>query len=230
MHQETLIGRDLEIATLDGLVRHARTSGSALLVKGEPGVGKSALLTAARHRAERQGMQVWAASGTRSEAGVPFAGLHQIIRPLLDRAHGAAHQRGEELIASFGREPSTACDIFTIAVATLEVLADVAKQQPLLIVVDDGHWLDSETAAVFGFVARRLGPEQLALVLAVRDGYDTALEGFTIPELRVEALDETSASVLLDQRAPELNPRIRARVLTEAAGNALALVELAAAS
>ena len=224
-----LVGREKELHVLDALLAKAALHGGALLLQGDPGVGKSVLLAAAIERAEGQGMQVWRASGVRSEAGVPFAGLHQILNPLLERAHGQRRPHREALLASFGTDNSARRDTFLIAVATLELLAEVASKQPLLIAIDDGHWLDAKTAEVLGFVARRLAPVPLALLLAARAGYDTALAGFKLPELRIEALDEAAANTLLDRHAPRLNPRLHARVLAEAAGNPLALVELAAA-
>jgi len=224
-----LVGRERDLRALDALLTNVAHRGGALLLRGEPGVGKSVLLAGATHRAESLGMQICGASGVRSEAGVPFAGLHQILRPLLEAVHELSQPHREVLLAILGTANPTTRDAFTVSIAALELLAAVASKDPLLLAVDDGHWLDSETAAVLGFVARRLTPEPVALLIAVRDGHETALAGSRVPELRVEALDEPSAATLLDTRAPGLDPRFCARVLAEAAGNPLALVELAAA-
>lgn len=223
---EILVGREREIGMLEAWLCQVRERGGALLVRGEPGVGKSALLAAASDRAESDGMQVWRLSAVRSEMGLSFAGLHQILRPLLERAHDLSQAHRAVLLASFGMDNSATCSIFTVAVATLHLLAEIARKAPLLITIDDAHWLDSESAEVLGFVARRLGPEPLALLLAVREGNETALLGFKVPEVHLGALDETSAATLLDARAPGLGPRLRQRVLAEAARNPLALVEL----
>jgi DNA-binding CsgD family transcriptional regulator/tetratricopeptide (TPR) repeat protein len=224
-----LVGRERELDALDAFLANAANRGGALLLRGEPGAGKSVLLAAGADRAENLGMQVWAASGVRSEASVPLAGLHQILRPLLEAAQGQPQPHHEALLATIETVNPATRDTFTIAVATLELLASVASKRPLLIVVDDGHWLDPVTATVLGFVARRLAPEPVALLIALRDGHETALAGFSVPELCIDALDEASAIALLERRAPGLDAGLRARLLAEAAGNPLALVELAAA-
>jgi DNA-binding CsgD family transcriptional regulator len=224
-----LVGRERELEVLEGLLANAAEHGGALLLRGEPGVGRSVLLAAASERAEHLGMQPWWASGVRFEAGMPFAGLHQILRPLLGRAHGLSTAHREALLAALRTNNSGARDSVTIAVATLELLADVASQRPLLLAIDDAHWLDAETAGVLGFVARRLASEPVVLLLAARDDSETPLAGFKVHELHIEALDDDSAVTLLGRQAPALHPRVRARVLAEAAGNPLALVELASA-
>jgi DNA-binding CsgD family transcriptional regulator/tetratricopeptide (TPR) repeat protein len=224
-----LIGREREVSTLDALLAQVGKGGGALLIRGEAGIGKSALLAAASDHAENAGMQVSRMSGVRSEMPVVFAMLHQMLRPLLAQAHGLGQQYRHALVATFGRDDPATSDTFTISIAVLELLAEVGRKAPLLVTVDDAQWLDSKTAEVLGFVARRLGPEPVALLIAVREGYETSLEGFDVPELRLQALNETWSSTLLDARAPCLSPGLRARVLAEAAGNPAALVELAVA-
>jgi DNA-binding CsgD family transcriptional regulator len=214
---------------LEALVSRVRECGVTVLVRGQVGVGKSRLLAAVCDCAERRGIQVCRVSGVRAEMGVSFAGLHQLLRPLLEQAQDVSRAVREALFGSFGMDCATRADTFAIAVATLELMAKIARQTPLILIVDDAHLLDSETAQVLGFVARRLGPEPIALLMAVREGCDTELLDFHVPELRVGPLDETSAATLLDLRAPGLSSKLRAQVLAEGAGNPLALVELAVA-
>lgn len=222
----TLIGRERELRALDTRLGAVRDHGIAVLIRGQAGVGKSSLLAAAVDRAETEGMRVLTVSGVRSEAHLAFAGLHQLLRPLLDRAHGLPRSQRDALLATFGLGEVSAPDTFLITLAALELLADAATETPLLVAVDDAHWLDASTAAVLGFVARRLNSEPVALLMAVRDGYETPLVEFDLPELRVGPLDDLSSSVLLDSLAPGLGPELRSRVLAAAAGNPLALVEL----
>ena len=124
-------------------------------------------------------------------------------------------------------DEASAPDPFLVALGSLELVAEEAREAPLLVIVDDAHWLDASTTYVLGFIARRLAPEPVVLLIAVRDGYETALVEFGLPELRVEALDDQSSRALLDSDPPALGPELRSQVLTAAAGNPLALVELA---
>jgi DNA-binding CsgD family transcriptional regulator len=226
-----LIGRERETYAINARLDAVRNlnRGVALLIRGQAGIGKSALLARATDLAEGQGMRVLKVSGVRSERHVPFAGLHQMLRPLLERAQGLPEPQRDALLTTFGMKEAPVSNIFLIAVGALELLAKEAEKTPLLLLVDDAHWLDPPTADVLGFVARRLGSEPVALLIAVRDWYQTALVEFSLPELRVEALDDQSSSALLDSCAAELGPELRRRVLAAAAGNPLALVELAAA-
>ena len=127
-------------------------------------------------------------------------------------------------------EEASAPDPFLVALGSLELVAAAARKAPLLVVVDNAHWLDASTRDVLGFIARRLGPEPVVLLIAARDGYETALVEFGLPELRVEALDDQSSRALLDSHAPALGPELRSQVLKVADGNPLALVELAVAA
>ena len=117
-------------------------------------------------------------------------------------------------------------DLFLIALATLNLLADVAERAPLLLVVEDAHWLDRSTSQVLAFVARRLSQERILLLLAIRDGTDSVFDTAGLDQLRVDPLDDESAAELLDSHAPDLVPSVRERLLRDAAGNPLALIEL----
>lgn len=221
-----LVGRESELGVLVGWLGGVRERGAGLVVRGGAGVGKSALSAATVDRAAGDGMRVLAVTGIRSEAGVAFAGLHQMVGPLLEQARGLPGPQRDALLATFGMNEGWTSDTFVIALAALELLNREAEHGPLVVVVDDAHWLDRQTAEVLGLVGRRLSSTPAGLLLAVRDGYETALLRFGLPELRIEALGEQSSSVLLDSIAPALGSELRGRVLGAAAGNPLALIEL----
>jgi DNA-binding CsgD family transcriptional regulator len=223
-----LFGREKEALALEALLIEASQRGGALVVRGRPGVGKSELLAAASDRASSRLMEVWSVSGVRAEMGIPFAGMHQILRPLRGLMHCLPRAHRDVLLATFGTGGSGTPEIASIAAATLELFTEVTEKSPLFIAVDDGHWLDPESAEALGSVAR-LEPPAVALLISVTQGYEAPIGGFGIPEIVVKSLDEPSAAALLGSRAPSLVPGFRARVLAEAAGNPLALVELPAA-
>jgi DNA-binding CsgD family transcriptional regulator len=225
----TFVGREREVGAVDALLETLPEEGVCLLVRGEIGVGKSVLLAKACDHAENSGMRVLAMSGARPEARVDFAGLHQMLRPLLGRAFGLPRPQRNALLATFGMDEVSAPDKFLIALATLALLAKEADESPLIMVIDDAHWLDPSSAEVLGLVARRLASIPVALLMSIRDGYETTLAASCLPELRVGPLDEWSSGQLVDSVAPLLDNALRGRVLAAAAGNPLALVELTTA-
>jgi DNA-binding CsgD family transcriptional regulator len=225
-----LYGRDHEIGVLDDLIRRPGSgTGGVLVIRGEAGIGKSALVAAARARGRRLGMRVLAATGVESEARIPFAGLHQLLRPVLSLADGLPTRQRGALLAAFGMGDETSGELFLIGLATLELVSDTAARSPLLLVAEDAQWLDDASCAVLAFVARRLAAEPAAMLIAVRDGFGTAVDDAGLAELRLQGLPPEAAAALLDAHAPGLAPGPRERVLAEAAGNPLALVELPAA-
>ena len=142
---------------------------------GEPGIGKSELFAVANLRSTDRGMQVLTATGVQSEAHLPFAGLHQLLRPRLARGEGSPVRQRVALLAAFGMTDAAAPDRFLIALAALDLLADTAARSPLLLVVEDAQWLDRPTGDVLAFVARRLGSEPIVLLTALREGQASAL-------------------------------------------------------
>jgi DNA-binding NarL/FixJ family response regulator len=224
----SLFGRETELAVLDRLLDDIHSRGGPLSVTGGPGVGKSALLVEAAARAAHREMLVLQVTGVQSEALLAFAGLHQLLRPVLGNLGRLAAPQRDAMRAAFGLAGGQTPDLFLTALAALELLAESAARAPVLVVADDAQWLDRPTRDVLAFVARRLEFEPVLLVAAVLDGHDSPL-GAVTPPLRLEALPEAAASVLLDARAPGLPDAVRARLLAEAAGNPLALVELPAA-
>jgi DNA-binding CsgD family transcriptional regulator len=226
-----LHGRRGETELLADLVAHlARGAGGAMVVRGEAGIGKSALLAQAAADAGAAGVRLLTAAGIESEAHLPFAGLHQLVAPVLSTVEVLpARQRGA-LLAAFGMGDGDAPGVFLIALAALNLVGEAAVDAPVLLLVEDAHWLDRESADVLAFVARRLDAEPVALLAALRDGFPGPLAGAGLPELRLQRLDRAAAVAVLDARAPRLSDAVRERLLLEAAGNPLALVELPARS
>jgi DNA-binding CsgD family transcriptional regulator len=218
-----LRGRIAECARLDRLLDSVRSGQSATLVlRGEAGIGKSALLGYAAEQA--QGCRVIRASGVESEMELPFAGLHQLCVPVLDRLDGLPHPQRDALGTAFGLRSSAPPERFLVGLAVLSLLSDAAEERPLVCIVDDAQWLDRASAQALAFVARRLQAESVVLVFAARE-LSGELAG--LPELVVEGLPEEDARALLGSVIRgRLDERVRDRIVAEARGNPLALVEL----
>ncbi|HSL64858.1 MAG TPA: AAA family ATPase [Gaiellaceae bacterium] len=224
-----LYGRDPERSRIAELLDGARASRSGVLViSGEPGVGKSALLEDARDRAAD--MHVLAGAGVESEAHLPFAALHQLVRPVLGHVDGLPPPQAAALRGALGLAPEGSSDRFLVSLATLSLLAEAAERRPLLCVVDDAHWLDDASADALVFVARRLDAEGIVLLFAAREGELRRFEAPGLPELRLGGLDPAAAGALVDRHAgAALSPDLRDRLVAETGGNPLALLELSPA-
>src|SRR3954466_984403 len=220
-----LQGRSDEHAALDRLLENVRGGQSAVLViRGDAGVGKTALL---RHAAERaSGFRVAQIAGVEWEMELPYAGLHQLCTPMLDRLDLLPQPQQLAIRVALGLEPGDPPDRFLVALAALGLMSAAAEERPLFCVVDDFQWLDDATAKVVGFVARRLLAESVALVLAVREPSDEhRLAG--LPELAVRGLDAAEARALLEAVIPgPIDEGVRDRIGAEPRGNPLALLEL----
>ena len=220
-----LLGRATEREALDRLLENVRAGQSAVLViRGEAGVGKTALL----HHCARQaaGFRVARLAGVESEMELPFAALHQLCAPMLDRLDALPPPQQGALCVAFGLESGAAPDRFLVALAALSLLAEVAGERPLLCFVDDAQWLDATSAQVLGFVARRLLAESVAIVFALRDPTDER-ELAGLPELTLSGLPEDEARALLATVIPgRLDERVRDRFVAETRGNPLAILEL----
>lgn len=225
----TLFGRELEVETLSALIGSVHERGAALVVRGEAGMGKSALLAEAKRYAEGRGSRVLATVGIQAEAALPFAGLHQLLRPVLFQADGLPGPQRGALRIAFGMDAGEVPDLFLVGLATLNLLGEAAVQAPLLLLIDDSQWLDRPTSDVLAFVARRLEADPVVMLVVARDGHACSLVRSVLPEVRLGALAPAAAAALLDARAPGLARAVRDRVLHEAAGNPLALTELPAA-
>jgi DNA-binding CsgD family transcriptional regulator len=222
-----LIEREQESAVLDALVDRLRDGGGAVVVRGEAGIGKSALLQRVRRRAEAQGARPLVTVGVESEAELAFAGLHQLLGPVIGVLAQQPESQRQHLEAALGLGVDLEPDPYRVAVAAFQLICEVADSVPLVLMVDDAHWLDRSTLSVIAFIGRRLEGEHVALVAATRSGQSTPLDDARLPTLDLERLSASAAARLLDRNAPELHPVLRARVLAESSGNPLALVELA---
>ncbi|MEV6286066.1 AAA family ATPase [Kribbella sp. NPDC051770] len=219
-----LYGRHHECETLDGLVRTARSGRSAaLVVHGEPGIGKTALL---EHLAETAaGSRILRVSGVESEMELAFASLHQLCEPLLDDVRRLPSPQADALGTAFGLRTGPS-DRFLVGLATLSLLSEGARTQPLVYLIDDAQWLDHASVQTLVFVARRLAVESVVLVFATRPGkHDRLWTG--LPELTVRGLADDAAEALLESALTgPLDDRVRRRILAEAHGNPLALLQL----
>jgi DNA-binding CsgD family transcriptional regulator len=208
---------------LDRLIEAVRAGESrALVVTGEPGAGKTALLDYLSGRAS--GCRVARVAGVQSEMELAFAGLQQLCTPMLDRVEGLPVPQRDALRTAFGISAGPPPDRFLVGMAVLGLLSHVAEQQPLVCLADDQQWLDQASAQVLAFVARRLAAESVGLVFAARVPGD---ELARLPELVVEGLREGDARALLDSALTgPLDEQVRDRIIAETRGNPLALLEL----
>ncbi|MEU5256181.1 ATP-binding protein [Streptomyces longwoodensis] len=220
-----MLGRDRECETLDELAARVGAGRSAaLVVRGEAGIGKTALLqrlAAADHRC-----RVVRVGGSETEMELPFAGLHQLCGPLLDAAQRLPEPQCGALRTAFGLAAGPPAETFLLGVAVLNLLAEAAREQPLICLVDDVQWLDRASVQILGFVARRLEAEGVGIVCAVREpAGERVLDG--LPELLVSGLGEQDAHALLRSVIPgRLDAHIEHRIVAESRGNPLALIEL----
>lgn len=224
----TLRGRRNESRALDRVVADAKAGQARMLVlRGEAGVGKSAL--AEYLAGSATGCRVLRVVGVESEMELAFAGLHQLFIPLMGQLDRLPGPRRDALSIAFGLSAGSAPDRFMVGLAVLGLLAEVAEEQPLICIVDDAHWLDRVSAQTLAFVARRLLAERVALVFVVRTttpaAHDDPFMG--LQELVVEGLRDDHARALLDSVLPgRLDARVRDRIVAETGGNPLALLEL----
>src|SRR5258705_2056857 len=225
----TLIGRCGELAAVGAFVQRARTDGEALLVFGEPGVGKTLLLDTAAEIACSAGACVLRASGVEFEAGISFSALNQTLFPLLtELGHlSACHRHALNVALGFGEGPAP--DRLVVSNATLTLLRQAAEARPILVVIDDLPSVDRASAAVLGFVARRLAGSRVGGLGASRSGEESFFDRAGLPELELQPLHEDAASQLVLAHFPTLGPAIHKRGLSEAQGTPLDLLELPAA-
>jgi DNA-binding CsgD family transcriptional regulator len=224
-----LYGRHEECAAIDRLLADAGGQRSgALVIRGEVGLGKSALLAYAADRAAGRMRVLWG-SGVESESELAFAALHQLVRPVLDHVERLPGPQATALQGAFGLATTQGRDRFLIGVGALSLLAEVAEERPLVCLVDDAQWLDQPSADALSFAARRLEAEGIVLLVAARDD---DLHAFTAPsfqELRLTGLDAAAAGQLLTDQSPAgLAPNVRERLVEATQGNPLALLELLA--
>jgi DNA-binding CsgD family transcriptional regulator/tetratricopeptide (TPR) repeat protein len=220
-----LRGRVTECDALDRLLTSVREGQSrVLVVRGEAGIGKSALLEYLVQRAS--GCRVARAAGTEYEMELAYAGLHQLCASMVDLRERLPGPQRDALETAFGLSAGPPPDRFVVALGVLGLLSEVADEQPLICVIDDAHWLDETSALALAFVARRLLAESVGLVFAVRQSIEArALDG--LPDLLLGGLKDREARALLDSAWPgRLDEQVRDRVIAESHGNPLALLEL----
>jgi DNA-binding CsgD family transcriptional regulator len=224
-----LVGRAGELARLHAFLGNATTQGAALLMPGDPGVGKTALLQAAGEAATARGALVLTASGVEFEADVAYSTLNQLLLPLYDRDDALGLEPGDALPAALGLVEGPAPDRETVALATVGLLARTTATRPLVLIVDDLHWVDRASAVVLGRVARSVTGSRMGFLAAYRSGAESFFDAAHLVENELAPLEEDAAASLVRRCFPTLAPRVVHRVLAEAGGNPLALVELPAA-
>ncbi|WP_298515819.1 helix-turn-helix transcriptional regulator [uncultured Nocardioides sp.] len=221
-----LRGREREQTVLrDRLSRAAQGEGSALVLRGQPGVGKSALLDdAARTAGEHTVLRT---RGVESEAPLPFAALHRLLRPTLHLLDEIPAPQALALRAALGETTEPVGERHHVFLAALNLLSEASAQHPVLLVVDDAHWLDDGSAAALLFLARRLEGERIAVLFAVRDDEQGAFGVAELPVLDLTGLEEAAADLLIaDQTEGAVAARVRAELLAATSGNPLGLLEL----
>jgi DNA-binding CsgD family transcriptional regulator len=223
-----IIGRAAGLARLHGLVDQVPLASQVLLVTGEAGMGKTVLLADAAGRARSAGLRVLSVTGRESESRLAFAGLHQLLRPVLASSAGLPGRQAEALMGALGLAADpVAPDPLLTGVAVLTLLSDLSEQSPVLVVADDAQWLDRGSLEVLAFLGRRLDAERVGLLVGARGqapppGFDR-----DFPELHLEPLPAADAGLLLDGLPRPPRGRGRLQVLAQAAGNPMALIELA---
>ena len=224
----SLVGREEELSRLRGLVASPYTESRVLLLLGDPGMGKTVLLAETARGARLAGMRVLAAAGRESEQNLAFAGLHQLLRPVLDRVDSLPAVQAKALRGAFAiSEDPVPPDALLTGIAVLTLLSGLSEQSPLLVVTDDAQWLDPASLDALAFAARRLESERLVLLLAARGNEPPADLDRDFPgPLRLAPLSTPEAGRLLDAQPRPPRGRAREQVLAQASGNPLALIEL----
>jgi DNA-binding CsgD family transcriptional regulator len=222
-----LVGRDRERAVIDQLLDRARLRESgSLVIRAEAGMGKTALLRYAAEQARE--MPVLTVTGVEAESDLDYSGLHSLIWPIIELLPRLPGPQREALAAALGLAPAGGADRFLVSAGVLSLLAAAAEDRPVLCLVDDAQWLDVPSAGSLVFTARRLGAEGIAILFAAREGDRRRLDAPGLDELVLPGLDSEWAIELLDRGQRELAPSVRERLLADAAGNPLALIELPA--
>ena len=221
-----LVGRERESAYLAELLRQARHgSAGSVVVRGEPGIGKSALLEALVGEADEA--TLLRTQGFEVEAPLAFAGLHRLLLPLARLRPGLAAPQARALRVAFGEEDGPSVEPFLVAVATLSLLTAAAEEQTVLCIVEDVHWLDAATADALLFCARRLAADRVLLIFSARDETPTSFRPDGLDELPLVGLDPAASQALLDQRLGTTPvPEVVERLVNQTGGNPLALLEL----
>ncbi|MET8854308.1 AAA family ATPase [Amycolatopsis sp. NPDC004625] len=223
-----LSGRETELKELGELV-DGPDDRSGVVIRGEAGIGKSALVASTAAAASVAGLRVLRTTGSEAERNLAYAGLHQLLYPVRAGVPELPGPQRDALRTALGLADGASPSTYSVGLAVLTLLAEEAAVKPLLLVAEDVHWLDRASADVLAFVARRIETEPIVLVATLRDGAESPLLSAGLASMVLERLEADAAASLLDSVAPRLAPAVRTRLLTEAAGLPLALTELPAA-
>lgn len=223
-----LVGRDAELREIARLLARARDGGGALVLAGEPGIGKSDLLLAAREQAGQAGFRVLSSVGSQVEAELPYVGLRRLLADVLDGVDLLPDTQRRALLTALGVLDGPAAQPFLVALAALNLLAETATRTPVLVCVDDLQWLDRPSADVVGFVARRLGYDPVVLLATSRTQAGERPVPADLPRLDLGALAEQDARRVVEAVRGDLDASVRDEIVTVSQGNPLALVELSA--
>jgi DNA-binding CsgD family transcriptional regulator len=228
MGEQSLIGREVPLALLSAAIAAAGDQDDAILLTGEPGIGKTACLLAAQQTAKEAACRVVYTAGSEAEAAFPFAGLHRLLQPLLGLAEALPPVQRRGLLTALGLQDGPAPEPFLVSIAALGLMSEAARQSPLLIGVDNLQWLDEVSRQAVTFAARRLQGRHIAIIATSPSPREVPEAADAFREVRLPRLAEASARQLLERCAPDLDRKHRDWVLGLAAGNPLALTELAA--
>jgi hypothetical protein len=221
-----LLGRDRELAALSSIIEAGHERGAVLLMVGEPGIGKSALLAAARAAARAAGYTVLGATGVESEMHLPFGGVHQILAPLMAGLEMLSPVHRDALGTALGLSDGARPDLFLIAEATFDLLRLERREHPVIVIVDDVQWLDPQSHQIAAFVAHRGAAAGVCVLGAARAGHPGPLTDAGFPELAVCGIDDDAAERILQAHGAALSHSELNRIRREALGNPLALLEL----
>ena len=222
----TLVGRDRELGLVASFLGRAAAGGAAFLFTGEPGVGKTAILGAAAEEATAMGATVLRAAGGEFETEASFSALGRLLQPVLGELEQLSDLYQHAVNAAFGRRDGAPADRLVLSNAVLALLRQATGDRPVLMVVDDLQWIDRPSALVLGLVARRLAGTRIGFLAVSRSGEEGFFERSGLPGHELQPLDETAAATLIRRWFPALANRVSARLLAEARGNPLALLEL----
>jgi DNA-binding CsgD family transcriptional regulator len=225
-----LVGREDELASLKTLLDDVGATGASLVIHGDPGIGKSALVDEFARLAHARGVNVVRTVGVPAEQTMAFAGLHRLLRPYLAHADSLPQPQRDALDAAFGRSATVTNELFLVALAALELLVDATEGSPLLIVAEDAHALDPDTVQALGFIGRRIELDSILLLITSRDLRAVPSPIADLPSLHLDRLNTADSARLINLVTPSISQSARTRVMEASAGNPLALMEFARAA
>ncbi|HXW47525.1 MAG TPA: ATP-binding protein [Streptosporangiaceae bacterium] len=224
-----LIGRRSELTEISAIIATVPGRGRVVVIAGDPGIGKSALLAAAEEAAHAAGHLVLTVVGIESEAQLPFAGLHQMLRPVLRHVTGLQPAHQDALMSALGLGAGQPPELFLVALAALNLVAEASLGRPVAVVADDVQWLDPPSQEALAYMARRAAEYAIVVIGAIRTGHPSPFPATGSTVLELGGVDEVSAGEILRAHAGTLSQTARLRIQREAEGNPLALIELPAA-